>query len=65
MQKLHSPQGNLLDLLFLTVIVATQGFDETIGSGLHVDEVGTQRAGAVEHQHDHGALVFVDDLSVA
>ena len=48
-----------------TVIISTQCLDETVGGGLHVDEVAAQRAGAVEHEHDHRTLVFVDDLGVA
>ena len=48
-----------------SVVVAAQRFDELVGGGLHVDEVVAERAGAVEHQHDHGALVFVDYLGVA
>ena len=47
------------------VVVAAQGLDETVGRRLHVDEVAAQRAGAVEHEHDHRALVFVDSLGVA
>ncbi len=48
-----------------TVVIPTQSLNETIGGGLHVDEVAAQGAGAVEHEHDHRALVFVDDLGVA
>ena len=48
-----------------SVVVATQGLNERVGGGLHVDEIGTERAGAVEHEHNHRALVFVDDLRIA
>lgn len=47
------------------VVVAAEGLDEAVGSRLHLDEVVAQRAGAVEHEHDHGALVLVDNLGVA
>ena len=48
-----------------TVVVAAQGLDEAVGCRLHVDEIAAQRAGAVEHKHDHRTLVFVDGLGVA
>ena len=47
-----------------SAVVSAQSLDKAIGCGLHVDEVGTERAGAVEHEHNHCALVFVDDLRV-
>ena len=47
-----------------SVVVSAQGLNETVGGGLHVDEVAAQGAGAVEHEHNHCALVFVDDFGV-
>ena len=48
-----------------TVIISTQCLDETVGGGLHVDEVAAEGAGAVKHEHDHRALVLVDGLRIA
>lgn len=48
-----------------TVVITAQGLDEAVGCSLHVDEIAAKRAGAVENEHDHCALVFVDDLGVA
>ena len=45
-------------------IVAAQGLDELVGSGLHLDEIVAKRAGAVEDEHDHRTLVFFEGLGV-
>ena len=48
-----------------SVVIPAQSLNETIGGSLHIDEVVAQRAGAVKHEHDHRALVLVDDFGVA
>ena len=48
-----------------TVVITAQSLDETVGGGLHVDEVAAEGTGAVEHEHDHRALVLVDGLRIA
>ena len=39
--------------------VSVQGLNELVSSALHALEIVAQRAGAVEHQHDDGALEFL------
>ena len=51
--------------LFSSVVITAQSLNETVGGGLHVDEVAAEGTGAVKHEHDHRALVLVDGLRIA